>query len=112
MSSTSAGAASAASKCWGWPPCARSGRSCGSARRGQCTQVSCALAQSLTLAELVAMREQLQQLCKPSGASGDQLVADLQAWLKMDEQRVCSRIYAVGMARSASAWALRSRPTD
>lgn len=51
----------------------------------QRAQVSSAVAQSQTLAELVAMREQLRQLWAPSGASGEQLVADLQAWLKTAE---------------------------
>ncbi len=48
---------------------------------GQRAQVASAVAQSQTLAELVAMREQLRQLWNRS-ASGEQLVADLQAWLK------------------------------
>jgi stearoyl-CoA desaturase (delta-9 desaturase) len=44
-----------------------------------------AVAQSQALAELVAMREQLRQLWTCSGASSEQLVADLQAWLKTAE---------------------------
>jgi stearoyl-CoA desaturase (delta-9 desaturase) len=60
-------------------------RDAGHIPTGQRGQVSSAVAQSQTLAELVAMREQLRQLWTPSGASGEQLVADLQAWLKSAE---------------------------
>ncbi|MBC7499232.1 MAG: fatty acid desaturase [Herminiimonas sp.] len=45
-------------------------------------QVSSAVAQSQSLGELVVMREKLRQLWMRSGASGEQLVADLQAWLE------------------------------
>lgn len=48
-------------------------------------QVSSAIAQSQALVELVAMREQLHQLWMRSGASSEQLVADLQTWLKTAE---------------------------
>lgn len=52
---------------------------------GQRAQVSSILAQSPTLAELVAMRERLRQLWTRSSSSGEQLVADLQSWLKTAE---------------------------
>lgn len=52
---------------------------------GERTHVSNAVAHSPTLAELVAMREQLRQLWTRSDASRERLVADLQAWLKRAE---------------------------
>jgi stearoyl-CoA desaturase (delta-9 desaturase) len=60
-------------------------RDAGQIPTGQRAQVSNAVAHSPTLAELVAMREKLRQLWTRSGASGEQLVADLQAWLKTAE---------------------------
>lgn len=60
-------------------------RDAGQIPSGERAQVSSAVATSPTLAELVAMREQLRQLWTRSGASGEQLVADLQAWLKTAE---------------------------
>jgi stearoyl-CoA desaturase (delta-9 desaturase) len=60
-------------------------RDAGHIPRGKRAQVSRAVAQSQTLAELVAMREQLRQLWTRSGASSEQLVVDLQAWLKKAE---------------------------
>jgi stearoyl-CoA desaturase (delta-9 desaturase) len=60
-------------------------RDAGQIPAGQRTRVSNAVAHSPTLAELVSMREKLRQLWTRSGASGEQLVADLQAWLKTAE---------------------------
>jgi stearoyl-CoA desaturase (delta-9 desaturase) len=48
-------------------------------------QVAQALAQSPTLAKLVAMREELRQLWTRTNVSADQLVVDLQAWCKRAE---------------------------
>ena len=48
-------------------------------------QVAQALAQSPTLAKLVAMREELRQLWTRTNVSAEQLVADLQAWCKRAE---------------------------
>ena len=48
-------------------------------------QVAQALAQSPTLAKLVAMREELRQLWTRTNVSADQLVVDLQAWCKHAE---------------------------
>jgi len=60
-------------------------RDAGHIPTNQRAQVSSAVAQNQTLAELVVMREQLRQLWTSSGASGEQLVANLQAWLKTAE---------------------------
>jgi len=49
-------------------------------------QVADALAASPYLAKLVAMREELRQLWTRTGVSAEQLVADLQAWLKKAEE--------------------------
>jgi stearoyl-CoA desaturase (delta-9 desaturase) len=51
----------------------------------QIVAVTIFLHRSQTLAELMAMREQRRRLWTLSGASGEQLVADLQAWLKTAE---------------------------
>jgi stearoyl-CoA desaturase (Delta-9 desaturase) len=48
-------------------------------------QASSAIEQNQVLTELVTMREQLRPLWTPSGESGEQLVAHLQAWLKKAE---------------------------
>jgi stearoyl-CoA desaturase (delta-9 desaturase) len=48
-------------------------------------QVAQVLAQSPTLAKLVAMREELRQLWTRTNVSAEQLVADLQAWCKRAE---------------------------
>ncbi|MGZ5204383.1 MAG: DesA family fatty acid desaturase [Caldimonas sp.] len=49
-------------------------------------QVAEAVALSPYLAKLVAMREELRQLWTRTGVSAEQLVADLQAWLKKAEE--------------------------
>ncbi len=49
-------------------------------------QMAQALAQSPTLAKLVAMREELRQLWTRTNVSAEQLVADLQAWCKRAEE--------------------------
>jgi len=49
-------------------------------------QVAEAVAQSPYLAKLVAMREELRMLWTRTGVSADQLVADLQAWLRKAEE--------------------------
>jgi stearoyl-CoA desaturase (Delta-9 desaturase) len=49
-------------------------------------QVAEAVAQSPYLAKLVAMREELRQLWTRTGVSAEQLVADLQAWLRKAEE--------------------------
>jgi len=81
--------------------CAGSGGSCDSARpAADATMLNAIIAnryelmanyarrlRRAALAELVAMREQLRQLFTHTGASGEQLVADLQAWLKSAETR-------------------------
>lgn len=51
----------------------------------QRAHASNAVAHSPTLAEPVTMRGRLRQLWTRWGASGEQLVADLQAWLKTAE---------------------------
>ncbi|KAF2406661.1 stearoyl-CoA desaturase (delta-9 desaturase) [Pseudomonas antarctica] len=48
-------------------------------------QVSSAIQQSQVLTELITMRELLRPLWTPSGETGEQLVAHLQAWLKKAE---------------------------
>jgi stearoyl-CoA desaturase (delta-9 desaturase) len=48
--------------------------------------VADALASSPYLAKLVAMREELRLLWTRTGVSAEQLVADLQAWLKKAEE--------------------------
>jgi len=48
--------------------------------------VAGAVAQSPYLAKLVAMREELRMLWTRTGVSAEQLVADLQAWLKKAEE--------------------------
>jgi stearoyl-CoA desaturase (delta-9 desaturase) len=48
--------------------------------------VAGAVASSPYLAKLVAMREELRQLWTRTGVSAEQLVADLQAWLKKAEE--------------------------
>ncbi|MGZ8259602.1 MAG: DesA family fatty acid desaturase [Caldimonas sp.] len=50
------------------------------------SQVADALASSPYLAKLVAMREELRMLWTRTGVSAEQLVADLQAWLKKAEE--------------------------
>jgi stearoyl-CoA desaturase (delta-9 desaturase) len=50
------------------------------------SQVAEAVAQSPYLAKLVAMREELRMLWTRTGVSAEQLVADLQAWLKKAEE--------------------------
>lgn len=62
-------------------------RDAGQIPTGQRAQVSNAVAHSPTLAELVAMREKLRQLWTRSGASSEQLVADLQACLLSEDGR-------------------------
>ena len=49
-------------------------------------QMAQALAQSPSLAKLVAMREELRQLWTRTNVSVEQLVADLQAWCKRAEE--------------------------
>ena len=49
-------------------------------------QVAEAVAQSPYLAKLVAMREELRQLWTRTGVSAEQLVSDLQAWLRKAEE--------------------------
>ena len=49
-------------------------------------QVAEAVALSPYLAKLVAMREELRQLWTRTGVSAEQLVADLQAWLRKAEE--------------------------
>ena len=49
-------------------------------------QVAEAVAQSPYLAKLVAMREELRLLWTRTGVSAEQLVADLQAWLRKAEE--------------------------
>jgi len=49
-------------------------------------QVAEAVAQSPYLAKLVAMREELRMLWTRTGVSAEQLVADLQAWLRKAEE--------------------------
>ena len=49
-------------------------------------QVAEAVAVSPYLAKLVAMREELRQLWTRTNVSVEQLVADLQAWLKKAEE--------------------------
>jgi stearoyl-CoA desaturase (Delta-9 desaturase) len=49
-------------------------------------QVASAAAGSPSLAKLVAMREELRQLWTRSNVSAEQLVADLQAWLRKAEE--------------------------
>jgi stearoyl-CoA desaturase (delta-9 desaturase) len=49
-------------------------------------QVAEAVAMSPYLAKLVAMREELRQLWTRTGVSAEQLVADLQAWLRKAEE--------------------------
>ena len=49
-------------------------------------QVAEAVAHSPYLAKLVAMREELRQLWTRTGVSAEQLVADLQAWLRKAEE--------------------------
>ena len=44
------------------------------------------MAHSPDLAKLVAMREELRQLWTRTGVSAEQLVADLQAWLRKAEE--------------------------
>ena len=48
--------------------------------------VAGAVASSPYLAKLVAMREELRLLWTRTGVSAEQLVADLQAWLKKAEE--------------------------
>ena len=50
------------------------------------SQVAEAVAQSPYLAKLVAMREELRMLWTRTGVSAEQLVADLQAWLRKAEE--------------------------
>ena len=50
------------------------------------SQVAEAVAQSPYLAKLVAMREELRLLWTRTGVSAEQLVADLQAWLRKAEE--------------------------
>ena len=50
------------------------------------SQVAEAVAHSPYLAKLVAMREELRQLWTRTGVSAEQLVADLQAWLRKAEE--------------------------
>jgi len=49
-------------------------------------QVAEAVAQSPYLSKLVTMREELRMLWTRTGVSADQLVADLQAWLRKAEE--------------------------
>ena len=49
-------------------------------------QVAEAVAQSPYLAKLVAMREELRMLWTRTGVSAEQLVADLQTWLRKAEE--------------------------
>jgi len=49
-------------------------------------QIAEAVAHSPYLAKLVAMREELRQLWTRTGVSAEQLVADLQAWLRKAEE--------------------------
>lgn len=71
---------------------------------GQRAQVSSAVAQNQALAELVAMREQLRQLWTRSGAAGEQLVADLQAWPKTAEASDSATLHEfAAMLRSVRA---------
>ena len=50
------------------------------------SQIAEAVAHSPYLAKLVAMREELRQLWTRTGVSAEQLVADLQAWLRKAEE--------------------------
>jgi stearoyl-CoA desaturase (delta-9 desaturase) len=79
-------------------------RDAGQIPSGERAHVSNAVAHSPTLAQLVAMREQLRQLWTRSGASGEQLVADLQAWLKTAEASDSATLHEfAAMLRSVRA---------
>ena len=67
-------------------------------------QVAQAVAQSPYLAKLVAMREELRMLWTRTNVSAEQLVADLQAWLKKAEESGISALqeFAIRL-RSAHA---------
>ncbi|WP_372827029.1 hypothetical protein [Polaromonas sp.] len=70
----------------------------------QIVAVTIFLHRNQTLAELMAMRERLRRLrtlSSATGASGEQLVADLQAWLKTAEANGGATLHEFAAMRRA-----------